>query len=500
MKRLDAAVLHRRRLEYHHLRRSGVVDSAEARHPGRSSNFPSADSDFFEGTRWDDGWEFQHDFTAKGFWDIGSQLADALSNPSGKGPIGTRWPRTQVPATGPEPAVGRQDVKDADATDRVLAWAQTFVSHPVAIAQELARDEPQRRAALRLLTGRQALTRAAWVVTVLTYPVWTRPLSTLSAKRHGHDYFEQLLGRLPVAGIVGRWLHESIGDLSDVWYMPHIKAKSALALVWFVSRSQGASLTRVTRGLGWWPTSTPMVDAVEAGHWLDDQGYDRLSIGSQAVLAAAVAAGGGTDVEYRRLRNARVVADYDGAARFAVSSARWLARHRAELTDDDAESIAAWARHMDLELGRDGRSGFSWKGRTPVSALSAAREYEGQIELSHQGENLAWDTKGWDAEVVDASSSGAPWVIKELLSSRELVEEGTAQRHCVGSYALRCVRGESAIFQVSRDGVRCATIEVLPALRQVVQSRGRFNAAVPGHVDAVIRLWSEEMGLTWCAP
>lgn len=85
----------------------------------------------------------------------------------------------------------------------------------------------------------------------------------------------------------------------------------------------------------------------------------------------------------------------------------------------------------------------------------------------------------------------------ELVTGRQLIEEGEKMRHCVASYTSRCLEGSSRIFSISRHGARVATLELAPmaangasalfaegqngkgvASWRVNQNKGRHNAAV----------------------
>lgn len=102
----------------------------------------------------------------------------------------------------------------------------------------------------------------------------------------------------------------------------------------------------------------------------------------------------------------------------------------------------------------------------------------------------------------------ATWRIEELHSVDTLQEEGRAMNHCVHRYAHRCRAGSSAIFSVRHyttddashsAGVSCATVEVHPRTRKVVQIRAAGNRAVNNTVMTIIREWSAANGLACTA-
>lgn len=83
-----------------------------------------------------------------------------------------------------------------------------------------------------------------------------------------------------------------------------------------------------------------------------------------------------------------------------------------------------------------------------------------------------------------ADSDGWEWVVVELCSGLDLINEGRAMKHCVGGYHSRCLKGGSAVFSLRRRGrgedgspweQRVATVEVIRCGRRIAQVRGRRN-------------------------
>ena len=98
----------------------------------------------------------------------------------------------------------------------------------------------------------------------------------------------------------------------------------------------------------------------------------------------------------------------------------------------------------------------------------------------------------------------ATWRIEELHSVDALRAESRAMSHCVHRYAHRCGAGSSAIFSVRHypandtghsSGASCATVEVHPRTRKVVQIRAAGNRAVNNTIMTIIREWSAANGL-----
>lgn len=114
----------------------------------------------------------------------------------------------------------------------------------------------------------------------------------------------------------------------------------------------------------------------------------------------------------------------------------------------------------------------------------------------------------WDFEAYDKI-----WIVVELRTNIELLNEGRKQRHCVFAHVPQCVGGRSAIFSM-----RCyqkvvarytdlghaiwdrsceltrLTIEVTET-RAVVQARGHLNRQPTDEELKVLRRWAGDKAL-----
>jgi len=85
--------------------------------------------------------------------------------------------------------------------------------------------------------------------------------------------------------------------------------------------------------------------------------------------------------------------------------------------------------------------------------------------------------------------------IIQLLSNKELVEEGRTLRHCVGTYADNCIDRGSFIFSLRLEDsdsgiIPLITIEVND--QAIRQKRGKFNRICFKEEDYIIRGWAKE--------
>lgn len=164
----------------------------------------------------------------------------------------------------------------------------------------------------------------------------------------------------------------------------------------------------------------------------------------------------------------------------------WFMRYQDDLTRDDINAVAGWANHHWHETRFVG-----WTRRGVRRVLREAREYEQELVRRRKIDNpfLQWESHAWDWE---EESSGLS--IKELLSSEALIEEGAAMLHCVGSlyYAQKCADGKTAIFSVSKSGMRVGTVELSlsrHSFPRILQAHGRRNSPLPHYVRSFLDQW-----------
>ena len=107
---------------------------------------------------------------------------------------------------------------------------------------------------------------------------------------------------------------------------------------------------------------------------------------------------------------------------------------------------------------------------------------------------VTWDRSGFRPlrvqEEVPQTGETITWMVQELTSSRELLSEGRAMKHCVGTYAKNCRAGKSSIWSLhavdeSKERQPVMTIAVDVKGKAVTQVRGRYNIAPVGKAKSV---------------
>lgn len=142
---------------------------------------------------------------------------------------------------------------------------------------------------------------------------------------------------------------------------------------------------------------------------------------------------------------------------------------------------------------------YSLKGRTLSSVTSAMIEWHEHL-AKVKATTGAFDSckiPGFSYE----QNKETIWTITEILTGKQLADEGKAMSHCVYSYKYQIDRGACAIYSLKCSdtlGVnkeRVATIQVDPKQKLVKQVRGRMNKSVSLSHRSVINRWMQEVGL-----
>jgi len=145
---------------------------------------------------------------------------------------------------------------------------------------------------------------------------------------------------------------------------------------------------------------------------------------------------------------------------------------------------------------------FSMKGRTLRSILRLMQNWHHGLGIVSGG--LRWEASRLRPMMVEEPSEDpcAPpvtWQLTELTDGAQLRAEGTALRHCVGSYADRCWRGTSQIWSLRRRrGERVKhilTVEVDLKKRAVTQARGWRNRPASARALRLLQAWSARENL-----
>jgi hypothetical protein len=118
------------------------------------------------------------------------------------------------------------------------------------------------------------------------------------------------------------------------------------------------------------------------------------------------------------------------------------------------------------------------------------------VDATWQGSALAdWE---WTPSSKDAKAKGERFIVRQLNLAEDLVMESRAMRHCVSSYADKCISGYASIWSLRRctkDRIdRLLTIEV-DRQDRAVQVRGLANRLAHPHERQVLERWARARGI-----
>jgi hypothetical protein len=192
--------------------------------------------------------------------------------------------------------------------------------------------------------------------------------------------------------------------------------------------------------------------------------------------------------------------------------ARFFCAHPAPAeTIDDLCDYLAECRRRDRRYSLEGRTLASLTRRmhewhrdvAAIERIEAMRRRARGHGASPLPADAAW--RGWalaDWEWVpsakDAKAKGERYVVRQLKQAEDLVMESRAMRHCVSSYAGKCIAGHASIWSLRRctkDRIdRLLTIEVDPQHR-AVQVRGLANRLAYPDERNVLERWAQSRGI-----
>ena len=344
-----------------------------------------------------------------------------------------------------------------------------------------------------LLVGRDA-SRYADALLALSahHGDWVRPADDWHPRSHNaYRQFHDLVRHLVA-------VYEVPTFLNTAW-LEGLTAAGVVHQRWFLHVAQGRNI-RTADGLPM-PLTRKQAhlylrapddfDAVSAFRWaqvLDMGGEERLV---RSILATRV----GTTFEH------------DG---FWATAFRWLVGqpmldpvHHGPVIDflHDQKFVASVP---NPDAGSPGQprlippqANLTMKGRDADALLRSVTRWHRGLGRHNSGTVVHWEPTGIEPfRYVEGKGDGSRvYTIAELLSSRELDEEGRAMGHCVGSYARSCASGRVSIWTLRvvdffGQETRLLTLEIANQGRQIIQARRKHNKTPDPKEVSVLRRWS----------
>lgn len=149
-----------------------------------------------------------------------------------------------------------------------------------------------------------------------------------------------------------------------------------------------------------------------------------------------------------------------------------------------------------LKAEKNNNPKFSIFGNGWTLASLKKRMVDWHYELSRAKEMGSYK---WDGHAIpnfqyikhEGKTNQEIWTIDQILTSKELLAEGKAQRHCVYSYRDGCRSSRISIWSMKMNGKRKVTIEVQNN-GNIVQARRFSNILVKPEEDNLIREWANK--------
>jgi hypothetical protein len=279
----------------------------------------------------------------------------------------------------------------------------------------------------------------------------------------------------------------------------------ALRKRWYVVAARGGSLYGA--GASAWLTRK------EVHAFLNPLG----NVGFEAAIWQAIARSHANDSSVAlRIARTRITQTPRAEHGFWREVVRFFCAHPTTVEEmDDLHDYLAACYRRDPE--------FSLKGRSLVSLGRQMREWHRDLEAvarieaaRRRAEAARNRARGLAAEPVDEAWRGAAiadwswttsskdrakreeYVVVQLRTAADLVAETRGMRHCVVSYATKCIAGQASIWSLRRRAAgsvqRLLTIELDPRSR-AVQVRGFANRPPLAEESKILERWAQARGI-----
>lgn len=304
-----------------------------------------------------------------------------------------------------------------------------------------------------------------------------------------------LFARYPVA-----WHLEEVWTDSDGLGPDEIRLRKH----WYIVAAGGGSLYKA--GAGEW------LSRKEVHAFLTPLGHPGFEEAFWQAIARSMTDDGGIAMRIAHSRIARTPRAETGFWREVV---RFFAANPASV--EEMNDLCDY-----LDDCRRQNTGYSLKGRTlaslrrqmhawhldleAIARIEAARRRaeaararaEGRaLEETAVWRGLAVADWSWSTSVKDRAKR-EDFTVVQLKSAADLVAETRSMRHCVATYAVKCIAGHASIWSLRRRfaGVteRWLTIEVDPQHR-AVQIRGFANRPARPDEKKILERWSKARGI-----
>ncbi|MCG9128048.1 PcfJ domain-containing protein [Candidatus Poribacteria bacterium] len=316
---------------------------------------------------------------------------------------------------------------------------------------------------------------------------WIRPIQTWKVKKHNRNrQFADLLRHLFVA-------YDIPAFMDNVWFTDNSTHHE-----WYIHIGSGQNIRSA-------PDMPVTITKKMAHHFL--LAPKQYSV-EEAIRWGQVQALGGDKRLIDAIRETHLIRDFSNdefwlsVIRFFIGNPMLDVSHVNPIVDY-IQNQKYTNRQIFIDRGvaeeiEPPQPNFTMKGRTPDTILQQVNEWHRQLGRETRGGNYQWTrSKIRELNLIQRpkdKESERTWVIRELLSSKELIDEGRRMNHCVRSYGKSCHSGKTSIWTLEvteKDKVRkVLTIEVMLAQMLIRQVRGKRNRLPTKSEKNIISQWA----------
>jgi hypothetical protein len=141
---------------------------------------------------------------------------------------------------------------------------------------------------------------------------------------------------------------------------------------------------------------------------------------------------------------------------------------------------------------------FASQGRSLLALLDGMEAWHRLLSWEKALKGTVYKSSGFRAGRWEFGSewNRSIWTMEELLTSKDLQQEGRRMNHCVANYANSVQGGQTSIWSLQCNNVLCLTVEVANWSRTIVQARGRSNRPATEIEKMMLHRWATENRLT----
>lgn len=327
------------------------------------------------------------------------------------------------------------------------------------------------------------------------YKCWVRPLEHWHVKRHNQArQFSELLRHL--------FAHYSVPSFMDnVWF-----SDNEIHQKWYIHIGTGQNIRTAPE------LPTPLTKKM-AHHFLKTPQQYNVD---EALRWGQVHALGGDKRLLDAFRGTRLIEDFEhdefwlNVFRFFIANPMLDVSHVNPIIDyiwnQKYQIQQVVVERGVVEEHDPPQPNFSMKGRTPDTLLKQVNDWHIALGKVQRGGKLQWmpsDIGEFQIKIKDNQKKQSKiFKIRELLSTDELIYDGSQMRHCVRTYADSCYNGRTSIWtmesmdELGKELKKVLTIEVSLKEKSINQVRGKKNRLPTESEMSILRRWTVKENLS----